>query len=568
MLNLVGINPAKAGIEAAAPVVEKAAAAAGSGLGKAAAGSAETAYKGVGGIAEQLSDVPKEALASYGFGIGKDAKMIQKYAGKQHEIADEILQALDKYDEHMPEGKAVAKSLQKMPPINVGNAVKRLQAAKETIAGTPSAKEGNKQIDKMIESIVSVADENGNLAAKDFKRVREQIDNDMSAAFNKDYKSYIENAGLNVRNQMMDDLIASAEQSGNPEYASNMKEWARKLQIAEKLKGYIGKSPEARERHIDTFVKNIFNVNKERAREALAALGDVVDNNLLEKAKYTAMASQLGANGKPGLFSPIKTGTTAKMLGLGGTALYAGSTGNIPGLLAAGGGVALASPMIASKILSPLKALSEALTSRFKVPPEQAGKIAETIAQEAEKKRLPLSSMSQDELFTLIGKSKPEAIESQQNPFWNLPKAGSVEEKAMQATAESNSGLADVVKKIAPPATAEVSDLQDEFLKNFKSDMLSKITDKQDKKILSGEILKDKSGNLLTLSEDTRKKLQSALDGIRENSQWHYELRGAGLDIPEHIDDLRAWIQESPVTKSSASGLEKSYHRSKKRPKL
>jgi len=536
------LNLAKEGVETGVKVSK----ATGRAAGRAAANVAEGTYRGVGGVAEYLGDVPKETLAAWGLGVGDAAKNIRKYGGKQHETGNKILAALENIDDFIPEKRVVDEALGKMSDINMGNTVRKLRDAKETVAGVPSAVAGNKQIDKMIETIAGVVDENGNLPAKHFKRIREQLDREVNAAFNKDYKSYIETAGVNARNQMMDDLIIAAEKSGNTEYADAMKEWSRKLQIAEKLKGYVGQSPAARERRIDSFVKNIFHENKERSQAVIGDLSELIGDDILTEAKWTAMASQFGPSGKPTLFTPIKTGSILKGGGPAAALAIAIQNGNVPAIAGAAAAVALASPVVSSKILGPLKAFSDMLGKQFKVPKGKVDDVAKKIYREVDALSTGGTPMTQDEIFAVIKKNVPDDIKLQNNPFADLPLAGSARERVESAA-----------RKIEIPVSVEQFEDQAKYLRKVKTDIFRNVTKKRDRDILEGIRSVDKRGNQLHLSEKAVDELEDFVARVQGDSSLQQRLAEIGLPVPDETDEVIGWIQEVPKRQPKRYGPRK-----------
>lgn len=298
----------------------------------------------LGKLAQEISGVSEEALRMHGSGFGAGAKALQEAAGKQHEIGQRIVKALDNLDDYLPEKDVVDQALQQMPAVNVANTIQRLQGAK-TGGALSSSRATNAKIDELVSDLTGAADAQGNIPAANFRQIRKEIDELVGDAFGKESNKYV-SALKEARHQMADDLTATAEASGRPEYVEAMRSMAQKLRKADDLASFLGKSAQTREQRAESFVANLFGKNKEERRRAVAAMGEIFGEDFLQEAKLASMAAELGEGGKASLMPRQFNGRSLLAPLAGGSLGYAlgGEEGGAIGL-------ALGSPRLASGAL-------------------------------------------------------------------------------------------------------------------------------------------------------------------------------------------------------------------------
>ena len=103
--------------------------------------------------------------------------------------------------------------------------------------------------------------------------------------------------------------------------------------------------------------------------------------------------------------------------------------------------------------------------------------------------------------------------------------------------------------KISPAQTVEQFEDQQEWIKGLRSELWKDITSKTDRDILSGRKLRNAKGELLNLSDNAKRRLQKAVDSMNENPDYMMDI---GVEPPEHIDDIRGWLQQ-PNNQGSAA---------------
>lgn len=304
----------------------------------------------LGRLAQEFSGVSEDALRTYGSGFGQGAKDLAASAGKQHEIGQKLVNVLDNLDEYLPEKVVVDKALHEMPPVNVGKTVVVLEQAKKGGA-LASTRATHGKIDGLIEDLKGAADETGHVPAVQFRAIRKEIDDLVGDAFGKESGQYV-SALKQARYQMADDLVKSAEASGSPEYVEAMKTMAQKLQTADKLKSFLGKSAQTRDNRAESFVSTLFGKNKTDRLQAVKAIEDLFGGDFVAESKLANLAAELGPEGKAGLLPRQFTGRAA----LGPTVAALG--GHFVSPFAAMPSLALSSPRIASGVLAGSGALS------------------------------------------------------------------------------------------------------------------------------------------------------------------------------------------------------------------
>lgn len=360
------INPLSAAMEVGTGAVIPYAA-------KGAAMAAHGGNKLLGKLAQEFSGVSEEALRTHGTGFGQGAKDLANAAGKQHEIGQKLVNVLDNIDDYLPEKNIVDQALHQMPAINISNTVSTLEKAK-TGGALSSSRAVNEKIDGLISDLQGAADETGHIPAPAFRQIRKEIDGLVGDSFGKEAGNYV-NALKTARYQMADDLTKSAEASGVPEYADAMKSMSQKLQAADKLKSFLGKSAQTRDSRAESFVSTLFGKNKQDRQAAVTEIEKLFGGDFTKEAKLANLAAELGQNGEAGFLPRQFTGRSAlgpTVAALGGHFIAPAS--GVPAL-------ALSSPRIASGILAGSGAIDQlanrGVSAMERVGSGQAGKAIE-----------------------------------------------------------------------------------------------------------------------------------------------------------------------------------------------
>lgn len=286
----------------------------------------EAPNKLAGQIAQELSGVSEEALRMSGKKAG--SKVLQKAAGTQKKIGDKILSSLDDYEAFLPDRIQISEALDNMPNISTKKTIKVLSESIDPKA-IGKGKSANEKILGMIDDIEKQYGKK--LNSKAFFSLRKKIDNEIGDSWGKESSAYID-ALKKARHQMKEMMVTAGEKSGNPEYAEAMTSLAHKMDVIDKLKGYIGKSQKVRGKRVESFVSNLFGKNKTEAQELVKDLGDVFGQDFLEQSKLARLAGELGEGGKAAFLPRQTTGRS---------------------LLSVGPQIALGSPLLASKYTLP-----------------------------------------------------------------------------------------------------------------------------------------------------------------------------------------------------------------------
>ena len=341
------------------------------------AGPAKLMNKGLGVLADQLSNVSEDALRKWGTGLGKGAKQLKGVQGKQREIGKALLDALDDFDEFVPEKPLIDEALEKMGDIPMGRTIGALE---KTIKDFPMKNVNKKALGKLNELLADAKEKGSVLSSSEFKKFRGEIDDIVE--WGKTGAKKLNSSLKDVRTSMKDELIEVAENSGNKEYAPLMSGWADKLQKRNALLEQIGASSKSRDNKIGVFMSTLFNENKDVRREALKNMTDIFGKDFVEQAKLLQMSGEVMQKGSQ--FSKIlpnwTTGkaTTALTPALASGAAY--SYLKDPRALAAAIVLgAQSSPMLASKTLK-VADLVEWMAGQSKLP-------ARKIAQENTKEK-------------------------------------------------------------------------------------------------------------------------------------------------------------------------------------
>lgn len=324
--------------------------------------------KAFGNVAEELTNVPVEALTHYGTGFGKGAKELRAAAGNEFEVGQELVKKLYNVEKFIPESKAVENALNKMPPVSVANTIRTLEQAKvrNPLSSNVIA---NSKIDIEIKRIKDIAGESGVVPAKDFIEMRRQLDGAIGDSFGKEGTTYI-TALKNTRHQMAEDLKETATTSGNAEYVKAMETLAKKYTAADRIKDFLGQGTVSAENRAESFVKNLFNVGKTKQRQLLKQMDDVFGSKTFDEAKLTKMASHLGMTEEKGpkFFPNIFNGRFLA----GGAAATAAKAflGPLAGPLIAAPTLMATSPRIASGTLGLMKGTEDATIKAIKAAME------------------------------------------------------------------------------------------------------------------------------------------------------------------------------------------------------
>lgn len=246
-------------------------------------------------LASELGGVSEKTLKTASTKTGRAA--LKDAAGKQQEVGQKILQDLENIDSVMPERAEISKALSNMfyVPTSV---ISVLESAKVKNA-VGKAKKANDDIDKLIADIKNEATLlQGKYVLPDgntLRNIRLQLDAEIGDQFGKASTHYI-NALKKGRHAIAQDLVDAAKNRA-PQYAPLMQSYADKIQKVDKLLGYLGITPESRERRIESFTANLFNKNKKSAQGALKDVGDILGKDYLKQIELSDMAAEFGPEG-------------------------------------------------------------------------------------------------------------------------------------------------------------------------------------------------------------------------------------------------------------------------------
>lgn len=328
-------------------LIKGAAKLAGIGAGKAAG----AINRGSGRLAQELSGVSEEALRMGSTKAGRQA--LRQASGKQAEIGKKLSDAVNDYHDYLPEKEIVENALKNMPPVDIGETIKTLEAAKVSPYGGISLLPHQARANAEIDAIISGLRGDGGktvMSAEDAYKVRRALD--YSLDFDKAETKTVDAALKKARKQLKNDLLASAGKSGNVEYAKAMKDWARKLNTLDKITSRLGATRNTREARSEAFVNSLFGKNSHQKQELMKDLDEVFGTNLLQESKMTFLADEIGEGGKAA-WLPKQSGTKA-LIGTGAGAIAGAVGAGGPGAaLVAGTLAAHSSPAVASKFILP-----------------------------------------------------------------------------------------------------------------------------------------------------------------------------------------------------------------------
>lgn len=316
----------------------------------------ELPNKALGKLASELSGVSDDALRMYGTGFGDGAKQLKAAAGTERLIGEKLLDAVDDFDKFIPEHNAIKSALNNMEPINGQRIIDVLENAKKP-GKLKQTRAANEQIDNLLDDVRGMLDRSGRIPAKSAFELRKEIDDVIGDAFGKESGNFV-NAAKKARYEIKDALKESAEFSGNSEYVEAMNTLAKKMQLADDLKGYIGKSKAAQDRRVESFISNLTGKNSSEKQRVVKQLGELFGDDFLEQSKVARLAYEIGPGGVPAFTPRIFTGRSLLGAGLG---FYgAGPAG-------AAVGVGLSSPRIAAGTLAAADAVTDATKTTGRV---------------------------------------------------------------------------------------------------------------------------------------------------------------------------------------------------------
>jgi len=287
----------------------------------------ELPNKAAGFLAQELSGVSEEALRMAGTKEG--SKALIKASGTQRKVGLKLMDAINDFDKFIPENKIIGEALEKMPQIGIKKTVRILEDSIDDLAiGRSKLAQG--QIENFITDIKGKFPKK--MSAKQFVGLRKRIDKEIGEAFKKQKTNDYISALKDARFQMKEILVRAGNKSGNPEYAQAMQTLAKKMDLEDKLKGFIGKSVDIQNRKVEGFVDNLFGKNSEAKQELVRDLSEMFGQDFLEKSKLAKLAGEIGPGGKPTFLPRQTTGRS---------------------LLSVGPQIALGSPSLASKVTLP-----------------------------------------------------------------------------------------------------------------------------------------------------------------------------------------------------------------------
>lgn len=368
-------------------------------------GLSKFANWGLGKLASQLGNVSEEALRKWGSGMGKGAKELKDVHGKQKQIGDKLLGALENFEEFMPEAIVVKQALKEMPEIPLDKTLKSISSAiedlplKKTHKGIRTKLENllhdiggrrelpgratklpGKKIPKKTDSMGRVIQEESSTTGATIRTKGKEIyDTSMNATKFKKMRSLTDDminwddAGAstlndvlkNIRTTMKDELLDVAKKSGNTDYAKAMEVWSEKLGKRDALLEEIGKTGKVRNRRVGQFLSTLFNKNKEVRQEALGAMTDIFGEDFVKQAKLLQMSDEMIWPGQNIARILPKPGQATTAILPGAAQISAGAMLGQPKLVATGvGTMAMSSPSVSSKVLFATDLAQRAADSR------------------------------------------------------------------------------------------------------------------------------------------------------------------------------------------------------------
>lgn len=310
---------------------------------------------------ELATGIDKEVLRKWSTKAGR--KELRAAYGSQDEVGQEIIDFVRNFDERFPEHKQITKMLENMKPIQLKDVVKTLKGGKvKNPIGANLAM--NKKIDTLVDQIedkIELPDtkftwgkrlspatkdimgqttakasvlpggsrivkgktiRKKELSATEFRDLRKQLDDEVEAAFDKEFRSGYEKSLTKGRKSMMESLKKAAKDSGMPQYENLMELYAKKVGTMERVKSNLGKGLRRQEETAESYVANIGSFGKTQKLQNLKDLDEMFGKDFAKKAQLAQEARQLGKAGKDKLEVPLgpkfQTGAKWTAIALGG----------------------------------------------------------------------------------------------------------------------------------------------------------------------------------------------------------------------------------------------------------
>jgi hypothetical protein len=268
--------------------------------------------RGVAQAAEEQTAMPANVLKMAGTPTG--LAQLQAVKGKAYQIGQSLVDNIYNPWDKIPEAQNIKEIAQKIPSVSSTALQKTLTSH---IIENPVAelKPVNDKIIQKMNEIGSIAKQNSNgeLTAPDLINIRQQLDKVIDNGFGQEANSYI-TALKDTRHTIKDMLLQSANESGIPEYADQMKSFANKLDLVDKLKSKLGANVKQGEDHAEGFISNLFGKNRTNTQETLKDFDQAFGTDYYNQANAAHLADYLNPEGKLPIFTKWPTGRSG-MLG-------------------------------------------------------------------------------------------------------------------------------------------------------------------------------------------------------------------------------------------------------------
>lgn len=220
----------------------------------------------------------------------------------------------------------------------------------KTVNVTPEAVAADRKIDQVISLLKNIADKDGKVPAYVARMIKQQYDNTVGDAWQKESSSYI-TALKNARHDIAKSLEEAAAESGIPEYSLAMKEYTRKLSAVDKVAKHLGKSEATQRERVESMISNLYGANKTEKQRNFKELSDIMGEDFAEQARAIGAAKLAMPGGALPIFPTSPTGRSVLGLQLGSAATNLGFGNPVGTALSAGIAVptyAMSSPALAS----------------------------------------------------------------------------------------------------------------------------------------------------------------------------------------------------------------------------
>lgn len=147
--------------------------------------------------------------------------------------------------------------------------------------------------------------------ARDYMTLRQKLDKKIDHA--NIGASEANRARFDARTAMKDDLIASAKDTGFPEYETAMQSYFDKLGMLDEVEKFLGSDPISRKHRAEGFIKNLLNEGKTTQRELVGALDGAFGGQFTDRIQSAKWGKQLGPEGVPTLFPRQTTGRSGSI---------------------------------------------------------------------------------------------------------------------------------------------------------------------------------------------------------------------------------------------------------------